>query len=63
MLALSETCTAKLKLPAAVGVPEIAPALLSERPPGSFPDLTVQEYGAVPPVADKVVLYALEVCP
>ena len=63
MLSLSETCTAKLKLPAAVGVPEMAPLLLSERPAGNFPDLTVQEYGEVPPVADRDVLYAVEVCP
>jgi hypothetical protein len=33
----SFTCTVKVFLPAAVGVPEIAPLLLSERPAGKVP--------------------------
>jgi hypothetical protein len=39
---LSVTCATKLDAPAAVGVPEMAPAVLSERPAGSEPDLTLQ---------------------
>jgi hypothetical protein len=39
---LSVTCATKVDAPAAVGVPEMAPAVLSERPAGKVPDLTPQ---------------------
>jgi hypothetical protein len=32
----------KLAAPAAVGVPEIAPAVLNDNPAGNAPDLTLQ---------------------
>jgi hypothetical protein len=38
--ALSLTCTVKLAVPAAAGVPEIVPEALSERPPCRDPDVT-----------------------
>ena len=43
-------------VPAAVGVPERTPALLRLRPGGKVPAVTVQVYGAVPPVATSVRL-------
>lgn len=49
---------------AAVGVPEMTPVLaFSDNPVGNVPDDTDQVYGAVPPVADKVVLYAIPMVP
>jgi hypothetical protein len=42
---------AKLELPAAAGVPEIAPPALIDNPAGRLPDVTDQLYGGVPPVA------------
>jgi hypothetical protein len=49
--------TLKVVVPAAVGVPEIAPALLRERPAGSDePDTRVQVRVLAPPVAFKVAL-------
>jgi hypothetical protein len=47
----SVTCTVKAKVPVAEGVPEIAPLLLSDRPPGSAPVLIDHAYGVAPPVA------------
>jgi hypothetical protein len=39
----------------AVGVPEMTPAVLRERPAGSVPLVTVHEpYGAVPPLPVRV---------
>jgi hypothetical protein len=37
---LSDTDTVKLELPAAVGVPEITPALDRDSPAGRLPDVT-----------------------
>ena len=51
----SVTCTVKLKVPAACGVPEMVPELLIFRPSGRFPELTDQVSGAVPPAAASVV--------
>lgn len=59
----SFTCTVNAAEPAAVGVPEIAPALDSVRPAGSAPLVTLHVYGVLPPVAPKVVLYALPTVP
>jgi hypothetical protein len=50
---LSATRTVKLDKPAAVGVPLMVPPDESVNPAGSDPDTTDQEYGAVPPVADR----------
>jgi len=43
------------KVPAALGVPVMTPAALSERPLGRAPEATDQVYGEVPPVAARVV--------
>jgi hypothetical protein len=53
----SITFTTKVKLPAEVGVPEIAPeAADTLRPGGSWPEDRLQVYGAVPPVIVRVPL-------
>jgi hypothetical protein len=44
-------------VPACVGVPEITPELEMVSPEGKLPFVTDQLYGAVPPVAAKVVEY------
>jgi hypothetical protein len=54
----SVTCTVKSDWPAVVGVPLMVPSLLKLRPAGNAPDVTVHEYGSVPPVAVSVVEYA-----
>jgi hypothetical protein len=47
----SVTLTAKLKVPAVVGVPEIVPlAAASVRPAGNAPELMLQVSGVVPPL-------------
>ena len=56
---LSVAVIVKLKLPAADDVPVIAPVdVLSDRPVGKLPAVTVYVYGAVPPDAVTVWLYA-----
>jgi hypothetical protein len=56
----SVTLTVKLNDPAVVGVPEIVPlAAANVRPAGNAPELTLQLYGVVPPLADSVDEYAL----
>jgi hypothetical protein len=59
----SVTWTVKLDDPAAVGVPESTPAVLSVRPAGNVPTVTFQVNGDVPPVAAKVWLYATPTVP
>jgi len=54
----SVAVTVKEKLPEAEGVPERTPLEDRERPPGSVPLVTLNEYGAVPPEAVIVWLYA-----
>jgi hypothetical protein len=50
--------TMKVKVPSAVGVPEITPVeVLRERPGGSDPPATDQMYGVSPPVAIRVAEY------
>ncbi len=58
MLLVSVTCTVKLKDPAAVGVPVMAPVVaLKVSPPGSEPFVIVTALsGVVPPIAVIVVL-------
>jgi len=54
----SVTCTTKLLVPACVGVPVIAPVVAaSDSPGGRVPEEMLQEYGPIPPVADKVAEY------
>jgi hypothetical protein len=54
--ALSRTVTVKGNVPVAVGVPAMAPVeVLSDKPPGNEPELTVQAlYGGTPPDAARV---------
>lgn len=53
----SAACTVKLKVPAAVGVPVIAPAELRVKPAGSGfePVARLQVIGVTPPVDARVV--------
>jgi len=51
--ALLDACTVKVNVPAAVGVPEITPALDSVSPVGKLPLVRVQVIGVVP-LADRV---------
>ena len=57
----SRTVIEALKVPDAVGVPLIVPALLMERPLGK--PLADQLYGETPPVAASVVEYAVPTVP
>lgn len=57
-LLLSRTVRPTEYVPAAVGVPERVPLAPSARPAGILPEATLQLYGAVPPVAVRVTLYA-----
>jgi hypothetical protein len=59
----SVTFIVKAKVPAAFGVPEIVPVEDMVRPPGNAPELTLQLYGVVPPLAASVVEYAIPTCP
>ena len=43
-----------MELPAAVGVPEIAPFEARVKPAGNEPVAIVQVYGAVPPLAARL---------
>ena len=50
--------TVKLKFPvAATGVPLIEPSVDSDKPCGSPPEMILQVYGAVPPVAFSCSTY------
>jgi len=59
----SVTVTVNEVVPAAVGVPESTPAVLSVRPAGSVPVVTAQVSAPVPPVATSVKLYAVPTVP
>ncbi len=62
--AVSVTRIVKLLVPVPVGVPEMVPvAGPSVSPSGSVPEATVQAYGAVPPAAVSVALYAALLVP
>ena len=50
----SLTCTAKLYVPGSVGVPDIVPLVLSERPDGSEPPITLHVKGERPEVSASV---------
>jgi hypothetical protein len=60
---VSLTRTVKLEVVAVVGVPLNTPPLLNDSPGGSVPVTTLQLYGAVPPVAANVWLYAVPTVP
>jgi hypothetical protein len=50
----SATVAVKLKVPLAVGVPDIRPVLAARlRPEGRLPEVIDQVYGVVPPVARR----------
>jgi hypothetical protein len=53
----------KFDVPAAVGVPLMTPAELSDKPAGSLPAEMVQLSSPVPPLAANVCEYALPVVP
>jgi hypothetical protein len=54
----SATETVKLKLPFAVGIPEIVPELAPRTTPaGNWPDAREKVYGAVPPATVTEALY------
>jgi hypothetical protein len=55
----SATCRAKDAFPACVGMPLIRPVASSDKPAGRLPDLSAQEYGAVPPAAVTEAEYLL----
>ena len=59
----SSTSTVKCKLPETVGVPAIIPFADSVNPVGIGAVKVLQEYGAVPPVADKANVYGVCVTP
>ena len=52
-----------VEVPAATGVPVIAPLDASDRPPGSDPWITAKVYGCAPPVAWTVALYPAPTVP
>jgi hypothetical protein len=52
----SVAVTVNVVVPAAVGVPEIAPAVLRFNPPGKLPVVTLQVIVPVPPEAATVAL-------
>lgn len=51
----SVTRTTKLELPGVVGVPEIIPFAPRVRPAGNEPVESAHVYGAVPPLAERLV--------
>lgn len=60
----SVTCTVKLEVPVAVGVPVIAPvAAFSVSPPGRLPLVMAQVYGDTPPAAATLALYPALITP
>jgi hypothetical protein len=61
--ALSVTLTVNVEMPAAAGVPVMAPFAANDNPPGKMPDVTLHEYGGAPPFAVRVVQYATPTIP
>jgi hypothetical protein len=59
----SVTFAVNVNEPDAVGVPEIVPPEESVNPPGRAPELMLQPYGVVPPLAASVVEYAVPTVP
>ena len=53
----SVTCTVKLAVPVAVGVPEMVPVVdASVSPAGKLPERIDHAYGVVPPAAASIAL-------
>lgn len=61
--AASNAWIVKVDTPAVVGVPASTPPADSVRPAGKDPESTLNVYGAMPPLATKVVEYALPTVP
>jgi hypothetical protein len=61
--ALADTLTVKFDVPIVVGVPEITPAVDSVKPAGNVPPASAHVYGATPPDAARVALYATPTVP
>jgi len=62
--ALSPSWMVKVKVPAAVGIPEMTPLTpLSPRPFGKAPPVTDHTYGGTPPVPASVWLYVTPMVP
>src|SRR5260370_37016369 len=59
----SVTCTTKLLAPRAVGAPEICPVVDRFKPGGRVPESSDQLYGALPPAAARLWLYAADCVP
>jgi hypothetical protein len=59
----SVTCTMKLYVPEATGVPDITPPELRFSPVGRLPELNDQAYGVMPPEAASVWLYGVSRLP
>lgn len=55
----SVTCTVKVELPAAKGIPEMVPNLRRAKPAGKEPAEIDQEYGGVPPMARNACQYGI----
>jgi hypothetical protein len=53
----SFTATAYAKVPVEVGVPDITPDGLSERPAGKAPPISNHRYGGRPPSAESWIAY------
>jgi len=60
---LSDTPTVKFDVPLPVGVPEITPPALIDRPAGSDPEVIDHVYAPLPPVVARAAEYAIEVVP
>jgi hypothetical protein len=61
---VSVAVTPIVKLPLAVGVPERMPVFAARlRPAGSCPEVMVQVYGDVPPLAPRVTVYGAATVP
>ena len=58
-VSLSATCIVKLAVTGVVGVPLITPAADNVRPAGNVPDVALQVYGVMPPLAVNVCEYAV----
>jgi hypothetical protein len=58
----SDTVTANVDVPLALGVPEITPVAESVSPAGRLPEVIDQLYPGVPPLAVSAASYAVPPC-
>ena len=57
-------CAVKTDKPGVVGTPEMMPVVAEiVSPAGSAPEMTLHEYGELPPVAERIVEYAMPTVP